>query len=162
MRHNTKIAHVIVAAILTVCTTGSATARDSVGAIRSDLTVLQGSFAALDSQVQIIQFNQDHNIVEFAAYVANGRFDEYIIELTRISEDCRVFVADQQVSSAITSSFAASILMNPTELLNLAGVDSFFNQPAMIPLHVECLGEDGLEKGHVTGMLFRPAALPGP
>lgn len=160
MTHNTKIAHVVCAAILTMCSTGSAMARDSVAALRTDLAAVQDSVAVIQDQVQIIQFNQDHNIVEFAAYVANDLFNQYIIELTRISNGCRVFVADERVTSATTSTFTANILMDPDELMDLAGVNEFFNQPAMIPLHVECPGDEGLEKGNVTGMLFRPQALP--
>jgi hypothetical protein len=160
MTHNAKIAHVVGAAILTMCATGSAVARDSVAALRTDLTAVQESVAELNSQVQAIQFNQDHNIVRLAAYVANGEFNSYIISLTRLSDGCRVFVGDERVTSAVTPPNTADILMDPGEIMNLAGVDEFFNQPAMIPLHVECVGDEGIEKGNVTGMLFRPAALP--
>ena len=155
MRHNTKIAHVIVAAIFTMCTTGSAMAAE-VG-LRTEVTALQGSFAELNSQVQVLQLNQDVNIVEFAAYVGDLLFVQYFVELNQINEGCQVFVADERVLSAITSAVTTTILMDPQELLALAGVPTNFGLPVMIPLNVECSSG---EKGHVTGMVFPNQALP--
>ncbi len=158
MRHYTKIAHVVVAAILMMCTTGSAMAEK--GGLRGEVTKLEAAVAAVDDQVQLIQFNQDNNIVKYAAYVANGQFDQYFVQLNRTSEGCRAFVADKQVLSAFPGGNPETFLMDPDDLLALAGVPQFFNQVAMIPIHVECLGDEGLVNGDVTGLLYPDQALP--
>ncbi len=94
--------------------------------------------------------------MEFAAYTANLEFDTYFVELDRVSLGCRAFVANNEVLSTDTNQFSETMVMDPIELLVLAGVPDFFSPTAMIPIHVECVGDEGIEKGHVTGMVIPP------
>jgi hypothetical protein len=157
MTHNSRIAHLVSAVILTMSVAGSATARDSVTSLSAQVSANTNAIAQIKDQIEIIQFNQDHNIVRFAQYVANDLFNSYIIHLDRISEGCRVYVADRQIAATLS---AADILMDPQAILDAADVAQFINQPSMVPLHVECLSEGDLVKGNVTGMLYRPQAIP--
>ena len=162
MRHNTKIAPVVVAAILTICTTGSATARDSVLALRSDVTALQEAVTINTGAIQIINLNQDRNIVIAAGYTGAAGFDGYYIQLLRSSEGCSVFVGDQQVPA--TTSGSPTILLNPFDIMDAGGVNRFINKQVHIPMQVGCFPDDDngiVEKGHVTGTLF-PIQAPLP
>lgn len=161
MKHYTKIAHVVAAAILTMCTMGSAMAEK--GGLRGEVTALQEAVSINTDAIQIINLNQDRNIVLSAGYTGAAGFAQYYIRLLdeRSGEGCRVFVGEEQVP-AITDE-SATILLDPFDIMDAGRVPRFINKEVYIPMQVGCFPDDDgiVERGHVTGTLF-PFQAPFP
>ncbi|MEM7252317.1 MAG: hypothetical protein AAF493_12940 [Pseudomonadota bacterium] len=149
----------VTVAIIAICTTGSALA--AKGGFRQQVSVLN---KATIIKTGITQFNKNPNIVLSAGYTGAAGYDDYYISLDqRPSDGCRVYVGRERVP-ATTFANADSILLDPFDIMDAAGVPEWINKEVSIPMQVECLSEDGdavVEKGHVTGTLF-PIQAPLP